>query len=695
MKKLSIFLCAMTAIAAISCNKEIQEIPENPEPQTPQVELFPMTFTATTADTRTVLDDDQEHILWTEGERISVFDGVDNREFTSGGTGRKVTFSGNAASANVYYALYPYDGPAQLSGTSVTTTLASAQTPRDGSFADGLNINAAQSTDKTTFVFDNVLSVAKFTLDATKLGGKTIKSVKFASKSYPLAGSVVINFGETCTAEPGTAETFKEVSMTDENGLSDGTYFLLVLPNAGGEITMTFESTDGYVARKTATLNSAFTAGHIKNLGTVQGLVWTKVFFYESFDQCDGTGGNDGKWKDISATYSLDPDNSGWTFNKGNGADKCARLGSSGSKGTATTPSIALPGTVTLSFRAGAWDGGSESLILMLSAPGATIDESVTMQKAAFTDYDLTLSEVTTSTSITFAGKNNSNSRFFLDEVLIYVGDKALAYELANMDVTPVVEKELNSTLVINNIKKQFNVGDSFSFGDGVVKATYTNGEERVLTVDDVTFNGFNSSSPADSQTITLTYTEGSQTATGTYTVQIVGTVTGAKYKKVTTFTSGKKYLIVAGNGDSYVLPHPATSGTQTGVSVTISNGEIGSSNETDACAFTITYTKIDNTYFHVISYVSNGTTYRVAGGTNSNLKSITANPASGNYAIWNVTTVSSLGTFRIQNATATNRSILWRPFDDNGNVYNKFGNYSGTQQTGYYNIDLYEYTTE
>lgn len=437
MKKFSIFLCAVTAIAALACNKEIQEIPENPEPQTPQVELFPMTFTATTADTRTGLDNDYEHVLWADGEKISVFDGAGNQEFTSGGAGRKVTFSGNAAQANVYYALYPHDGSAQLSGTSVMTTLASAQTPRNGSFADGLNINAAQSTDKTTFVFDNVLSVAKFTLDATKLGGKTIKSVKFASKSYPLAGSVAINFGETCTAEPGTAETFKEVSMTDANGLADGTYFLLVLPNAGGEITMTFESTDGYVARKTATLNSAFTAGHIKNLGTVQGLVWTKVFFYESFDQCEGTGGNDGKWNDISATYSLVTDNSGWTFNKGNGADKCARLGSTSNKGTATTPSLALPGTVTLSFRAGAWDGGSESLILMLSATGATIDESVTMQKAAFTDYDLTLSEVTTSTSITFAGKNKSNSRFFLDEVLIYVGDKALAYELVGVEVEP------------------------------------------------------------------------------------------------------------------------------------------------------------------------------------------------------------------------------------------------------------------
>lgn len=541
------------------------------------------------------------------------------------------------------------------------------------------------------------MSVAKFTLDATKLGGKTIKSVKFAS-TYPLAGDVNIRFSNDGISASAGDATVKEVTMTSESGLADGTYYFVVLPNAGGEISMTFESTDGFVARKTATLNNPFTAGYIKNLGTVQGLVWTKVFFYESFDQCKGTGGNDGEWSGSIASNNVVTDNSGWVFTNQGGAKNCVKLGSTGKKGSATTPQVALTGNVNIAFKAGAWDGSSEQTTLNLSAENATIgSESVTMVKGAFTDYDLVLNNASSSTKVKFEGKNTSNSRFFLDEVLIYVGDKALAYELVNKEVTPVIVKELNTTLAIsNNIKKQFNVGDSFSFGDGVVKATYTNGEEKVLTVNDVEVDGFSSSTPADAQTITLTYTEGNKTATGTYTVQIMGTVTGAKYKKVTTFTSGKKYLIVAGNGDSYVLPHPATSGTQSGVSVTISNGEIESSNETDACAFTITYTKIDNTHsYHVISYVSNGTTYRVAGGTNTNLKSITENPASGNYAIWNVTTVSSSGTFRIQNAAATNRSILWRPFDDNDNVFNKFGNYTGTEQTGYYNIDLYEYTTE
>lgn len=694
MKKLSIFLCAVTAIAALACNKEIQEIPENPEPQTPQVELFPMTFTATTADTRTVLDDDQEHILWAAEEKISVFDGVGNREFISGGTGRKVTFSGNAASANVYYALYPYDGLVQLSGTSVTTTLASAQTPRDGSFADGLNINAAQSTDKTTFVFNNVLSVTKFTLDATKLGGKTIKSVKLASKSYPLAGDVVINFGETCTAGPSTAEdaeTFKEVSMTDANGLADGTYFLLVLPNAGGEITMTFTATDNSTATITANV-AAFGAGRIKNLGTVQGLTWEAPIWKLVTDESTLAVGD----KLVIASNAEGKVAS----NLENSVLTAVDATFSSENQEITLPASAMQ--FKLGGAVGAWTlTNSEGKILKATA----------VKKLDFGDSGTetgTWSILIEDGNATIQNVTSSYGRFLYNvgspRFTTYTSNPAANMLLPQLyreepvsGVTPVV-KELNPNLTIDGIKKVFRVGDEFSFGDGVVKATYSNGEEKVLTINDVTVTGFSSTVPSDAQTITLTYTEGNQTATGTYTVQIAGTVTGARYTKVTSFTSGKKYLIVAGNGDAYVLPHPPTSkaGTQAGVSVTIANGVIESTSQTDACAFTITYQSIDNTHScHVISYVSNSTTYYVAGEADkTGLMSVTGNPSMSNYDVWIISkTTSDSGTFIIQNAHATSRRILWRPY--NGSTpFNKFGHYE-SMQSGYYNVDLYEYTTE
>lgn len=433
MKKISILLCAATAIAALSCNKEVQDVQEPLTPQTPEVELVPMTFTATTTETRTVLDEDHVSIKWLSTDKISVWDGHNNREFTSNGEGTKVKFNGEAADAQDYLALYPYDANAVFGGISAHTTLAADQEPVNGSFANGLNINAATSADKTTFFFENVMSVAKFTLDATKLGGKTIKSVKFAS-TYPLAGDVNVLFSnEGISASAGDA-TVKEVTMTSESGLADGTYYFVVLPNAGGEISMTFESTDGFIARKTATLSNPFTAGYIKNLGTVQGLVWTKVFFYESFDKCTGTGGNDGSWSGNIATNAITTDNEGWTIGNNNnwGGSHCIRLGTTKIKGEAVTPTLGFEiAQAFISFASAAW--AEESSLIQLHFEEGTGSEVQSLSPTAlsnhgFGEHTATLNNVTEDSKLVFSA---SDYRFWLDEVLIYVGDKTLAFELA------------------------------------------------------------------------------------------------------------------------------------------------------------------------------------------------------------------------------------------------------------------------
>ena len=159
----------------------------------------------------------------------------------------------------------------------MTTSLPAVQTPVEGTFDNGLNISAAKTENgSTTFHFSNVMSLAKFTIASEALGGKTIKTVKFTS-TYPLAGEVLINYGETFTATAGT-NPVNEITMTKDEGFADGTYYFVVLPNAGGAITMTFESTDGFSASISANLGKPFTAGVIKNLGTVGGLVWTKKY---------------------------------------------------------------------------------------------------------------------------------------------------------------------------------------------------------------------------------------------------------------------------------------------------------------------------------------------------------------------------------------------------------------------------------
>ena len=86
MKKTFAYLLAVVAMAAVSCNKEMQET------QVPEVELFPMTFTATTTETKTVLDQDHVSIDWLASDKISVFDGVGNQMFSTSGTGTTVHY---------------------------------------------------------------------------------------------------------------------------------------------------------------------------------------------------------------------------------------------------------------------------------------------------------------------------------------------------------------------------------------------------------------------------------------------------------------------------------------------------------------------------------------------------------------------------------------------------------------------------
>lgn len=75
------------------------------------------------------------------------------------------------------------------------------------------------------------------------------------------------------------------------------------------------------------------------------------VLFTETFDNCKGTGGNDGNWSGNNiAAGTFSTDNGGWSASNASGAKQCARFGTSKKQGSATTPEIALTGSGTLTF---------------------------------------------------------------------------------------------------------------------------------------------------------------------------------------------------------------------------------------------------------------------------------------------------------------------------------------------------------
>ena len=137
--------------------------------------------------------------------------------------------------------------------------------------------------------------------------------------------------------------------------------------------------------------------------------------FYESFNDCDGKGGNDGSWNGSIASAGFAPDMDGWESDKSYGADQCAKFGTGSDNGSATTPEFLVNGTATLTFKAGAWDASKDGTTLNLSVSSGTISpKSVMMTRGAWGSYTATIA-ATGNIKITFAAQKG---RFFLDEVL-------------------------------------------------------------------------------------------------------------------------------------------------------------------------------------------------------------------------------------------------------------------------------------
>ncbi len=145
----------------------------------------------------------------------------------------------------------------------------------------------------------------------------------------------------------------------------------------------------------------------------VKATIDSEDIFTETFDLCDGTGGNSGGFSGsvASSSSNFKPDNEGWKASSYFGGDKCARFGSSSKPGVVTTPTFNINGETTFSFRAVPW--GSDGTSLTLSVSGnATLSETNLTMKEGWTDFTVTLTG-SGPVTVTFTPVK----RFFLDEV--------------------------------------------------------------------------------------------------------------------------------------------------------------------------------------------------------------------------------------------------------------------------------------
>ena len=144
--------------------------------------------------------------------------------------------------------------------------------------------------------------------------------------------------------------------------------------------------------------------------------------FTETFKNCTGTMG----WSGTAANGTFTPDNT-WTVSNAYGAGGSAKFGTSKKKGSAETPNITVSGgeKLTLTFKAGAWSGDQTQL--NLSSTNCTLKQNgsaityVTMADSDWTIYtvDIEVNDNVSSIKIKFEGKQASNARFLLDEVVV------------------------------------------------------------------------------------------------------------------------------------------------------------------------------------------------------------------------------------------------------------------------------------
>ena len=191
-------------------------------------------------------------------------------------------------------------------------------------------------------------------------------------------------------------------------------------------------------------------------------------------------------------------------------------------------------------------------------------------------------------------------------------------------------------------------------------------------------------------QAITATLTiklmkAGAAVDTKTVAISQAGKIVGSGYVRVTSITSGKKYLIVAENGDKYAVL-PASAGLNAsklfdGIAITVANGKIEANAANNAHAVTIVasdgaYT-IQNTAGKFIEYANNS-----SGKTQLAIVDASSRK-------W-VADEETAGTFLIKDSEVTGRALLYRNGDTEYD--NRFGGYA-TSNIGkeYITVALYE----
>lgn len=145
------------------------------------------------------------------------------------------------------------------------------------------------------------------------------------------------------------------------------------------------------------------------------------VLFAESFDDCNGTGGNDGRWGTFRvAVGEFRADADGWETAYAKGGRHCARVGektpAAGTPAAAATPVINFTGNCTLTFRTAPYTTeGTNTLTLSASNSALSLSQTtVQLTTGEWTEVSVTITG-TGAGKLQFSG----DCRFYLDDIVL------------------------------------------------------------------------------------------------------------------------------------------------------------------------------------------------------------------------------------------------------------------------------------
>lgn len=307
-----------SALAIVSCAKEISETPTEPDDSTPEYTTITLTaahpvMTETGAaaqenegtaeiSTKTTIDETTGSVSWAVGDKLKLVCEDGSEFITDALTEADIKEDGTAtfkatnvpAGKTLKWAVYPSDIETSLTGGKFSVTVPQVQ---DGTFAKA-SIEVGEIGEDNSIALKNVCALLKFTV-----ANEGAANVLIGGNGAPLNGKAIISneiLGASYTASEDVPDYQPNVEVR-VNGPGD--YYAAILPAKTTGLSMQIYSADNTLLAENISSNVLDAPRKaIKNLGKLR----EKPFANKRFVTKDGAGDKQGlSWENAWSFQTL------------------------------------------------------------------------------------------------------------------------------------------------------------------------------------------------------------------------------------------------------------------------------------------------------------------------------------------------------------------------------------------------------